>query len=288
MASKLVNIRFKSALVEVKGVRPPRVLVRWELEPTAQDLSNLKFFIFRGEADTELKQLNGTGIPHDGIYEYMDRTGMLVDQSKVYKYQVKGIEFDQDGNPVQEFVSDSVSWSGNLDIVGLYVVDEHLFLYERVSGTPAMIFRRKRDGVRCSNCWDKILKRVTDSQCLTCYGTGYIEGYYPPIDAWMHFYPNPKTAGVAQSGMMQNSVIDIEFTNYPEVRVGDVVVELKPNNFWRVDNSRFTEKNKTIMTQKLGATMINRSDIEYSLQVPDDRRKSMLDQLEHRRGIPEF
>jgi hypothetical protein len=288
MAGKLVNIRFKSTQVEVKGIKPPRVLVRWELQPTAQDLSNLKFYIYRGEADTELKALNGTGIAHDDIYEFMDRTAMLVDQTKVYKYQVKGIEFDMSGNPVQEFVSETVSWGGDLDIVGLYVVDEHLFLYEHVSGTPAMVFRRRRDGTRCTNCWDKVLKRVTDSQCITCYGTGYIGGYYPPFDAWMHFYPNPKTAGVAQTGMMQNSVSDIEFTNYPEIRVGDIIVELKPNNLWRVDNSRFTEKNKTIMTQKFGTTMINRSDIEYSLQVPDDRRTNLLDQLEKRRRISEF
>lgn len=288
MASKLVNIRFASTLAEVKGIRPGRVLIRWELEPTAQDISNLQFFIHKGETDSELRQQNAKGVKHDEAYEYLDYNVMMIDMNKNYEYQVHAVEFDDDGNKVQTFKSETFGWGGDLDITGLYVVDEHLYLYRHCVGVPFMIFRRRREGTRCPACWDKILKRVTSSNCLTCYGTGYSEGYYPAIEAWAHPYPAPKIANVAQYGEHQSTDSEIEFTNYPDIRIGDIMVELKPNIYWRVANVRFTEKNKTVMTQKMSVRQIHQSDIEYTLQIDEDRRTELLDELEERRALSEF
>jgi hypothetical protein len=48
--TQLKNIRFKSLSVMVLSIEhTSRVLVRWQLEPTAQNLRNLKFFVDRGE-----------------------------------------------------------------------------------------------------------------------------------------------------------------------------------------------------------------------------------------------
>lgn len=289
MPGSLRKIRFEEALAEVKSVEHiSRVLIRWELRRTSQDLEDLKFFIYRGESPEDLVRLNGEGIDHDELYEYMDYTGHLFNLRKTYYYRVDAVEFDGT-TEVQTFSSDIFTWDGDLDLVGTYVVEEHLFLYRYTSaGTPAFIYKKKKEGARCPECWDPILKKVTKSTCTTCRGTGFTGGYYKPIDAWMGFNPSPKISSIADWGEKQVNQTDIEFTDYPILNVGDVVLELKTHKFWKIDNVRYSEKGRVIMTQIARASAVNRSDIEYSIEAPEDRRTALLDLLEEKRKELEF
>lgn len=292
---KLKNIKFKPLSVMVlsmqHGVVPSRVLVHWELEPTAQNLSTLRFFIDRGESPEEFQQLQAMtdGVRADQIQEYVDYSANIVDLNKVYYYRVRAVEFDPTlVTPLQEFKSDVSTWDGNLDLVGLYIVEEHLFLHRYVSGVPTMIFKRRRDGQYCPECWDEILKRVTKSNCTTCFGTGKLGGFYPPYEAWMNFEPDPKVTQIAEWGQRQTSQTDIQFTNYPLLIDGDVIVELKTDRRWKVSNVRYPEKNRTIMLQIARVDAANPTDIEYRVDVSEPRRKALLDEAELREKEREF
>ena len=289
MPGNLRKIRFASALAEIKSIEHiPRVLIRWELMKTSQNLSNLKFFIYRGESPEDLTRLNGYGIDHDELYEYMDYTGSLFDLRKLYYYRVDAVEFSGSVE-VQTFSSEVFTWDGKLDLVGAYVVEEHLFLYRHTSaGTPAFIYKKKKEGARCPDCWDPILKKVTKSNCTTCRGTGFLGGYYKPIDAWMGFNPSPKVSSIADWGEKQINQTDIEFTDYPVLNIGDLVLELKTHKYWKIDNVRHTEKGRVIMTQIARASAVNRSDIEYSIEVPEERRTALLNDMEEKRKELEF
>ena len=151
-----------------------------------------------------------------------------------------------------------------------------------------MIFQKRRSGTQCPDCWDEILKRVTASNCRTCFGTGKIDGYYPPIDAWMGFEASPDQAQVADFGVRQHSQTDIMFTNYPKLRIGDVIFEVKAHRFWRIANARYPEKNRAPTLQTVRVDEIKRSDIEYALQIDEARRKALLDALEERKKETEF
>lgn len=289
MAGKLRNLKFKPISVMVLSTNPGRMLIRWELEPTAQDLRNLRFFVDRGESPTELHQLQATseGVLATEVQEFVDYTPNLLDLHKVYYYRVRAVEFS--GNtPVQTFYSEPSTFDGNLDLVALYVVEEHIFLHRWVSGVPAMIYKKKRDGQYCPECWDTVLKRVTKSNCTTCYGTGKLGGFYPPVEAWMNFEPDPKVAQVAEWGARQTSQTDIQYTNYPLLSDGDVIVELKPNKFWKVSNVRYPEKNRTLMLQIVRLDAVNSSDIEYKVEVSEDKRRELVKQLEDREKEREF
>ena len=79
MAGRLRDINFKLAEVHIMSFEPDtRLLVKWCLAPSSQNLKNLRFFIDRGESPEDLKQINGPeGIAFDAPYEYLDFTGLL-------------------------------------------------------------------------------------------------------------------------------------------------------------------------------------------------------------------
>jgi len=292
-AGILKNIRFKPLSVIVLNMQhhttPSRILIKWELEPSAQNLNNIRFFVDRGESPEEMQQLQATsdGIRASQLLEFSDYTANLLDLNKVYYYRVRAVEFIGT-TPVQTFSSETVTWDGDLDLVGLYVVEEHLFLHRWVSGVPSMIFKRRRDGQYCPECWDEVLKRVTKSSCTTCYGTGKLGGFYPPHEAWMNFEPDPKVVQVTEWGQRQSSQTDIQFTNYPLLTDGDLIVELKSNRYWKVSMVRYPEKNRTIMLQIARVDAVNPSDVEYRVEVSVSRRKAMLAEADEREKEREF
>ena len=286
---QLKNIRFRSISVMILSIEHiSRVLIRWKLEPSAQNLSNLRFYVDRGESPTALEQINGVGITATDLQEYVDYSANIKDLDKILYYRVRAVEQSPDGVALQTFTSAETTWDGDLDLIGLYVTEEHLFEMRWVDGVPAMVFKKIHDGMYCPECWDTILKRVTKSTCRTCYGTGRSGGYYPPMDAWMKFEPDPKMEQVAEWGKRQTSQTDIMFTNYPLLTPDDIIVELKPNRFWKVENVRYPEKNRTILLQMARLNAVNPSDVEYSITVPEDRRRLLVDLMESREKEREF
>lgn len=287
--TQLQNIRFKSISVVVLSIEHiSRVLIKWSLEGTGQDLKNLKFYVDRSESPNEFRQLNPVGISSSSVYEFVDETANLLDINKVLYYRVRAVEEAVDGTPLQTFTSGVTTWDGDLDLVGLYIVEEHWFALRWVYGVPVMIFKRRHDGTYCPNCFDLILKRVTKSNCTTCFGTGTMGGYYPPIESWMSFEPDPKVEGVVEWGKKQQSQTDIQFINYPLLSPEDIIVELKSNRFWKVESVRYPEKNRTIVLQMARLDAVGPSDVEYKILVPEERRKVLVAQLEEREKEREF
>lgn len=288
MAGVLKRIQFDSIAVTILSTgQIPRILIKWKLEPTSQNLSNLKFFVDRGESPTAMQQLNARPIAAKGLDEYVDYTANVTDLDKIYYFRVRAVEF-RGATPVQTFTSPSTTWDGDLDLVGLYIVEEHLFAHRWVYGVPVMIYKKRRDGVYCPECWDDVLQRVAKSNCRTCYGTGRLEGFYAPIEAWMSLEPDPKMEQVVDWGKRQQGQTDIQFTNYPLLSVDDIIVELKPNKFWKVSIVRAPEKNRTVILQLCRLDAVNPSDVEYKIPVPDDRRRVLLEESDQREKEREF
>lgn len=291
MAGVLKNLGFRPLSVIVLSTgRYPRVLVKWDLLPTAQILKDLYFFVDRGESPTELKPVSTKPIPANALREFIDYTANTLDLQKVYYYRVRAVEYSPGpgGIPVQTFTSETVTWDGKLDLVALYVVTEHLFLHQEVAGVPVMIYKQRHEGARCPECWDEETSRVTKSNCRSCKGTGFLKGYYDPFEAWMNFEPDPKAIQVAQWGKQQPNQTDIQFTNYPLLTEDDVVVELKINKMWKVVNVRTAEKNRTTMLQIARVSAVNPADAEYMIDVPEDRRRALIAELEARDDKREF
>lgn len=284
----LKNIKFKSLSVMVLTIdHTSRVLIRWQLEPTAQNLKNLRFFVDRSEG-VDFQQVNPEGITPYGLYEFVDETANLIDLNKIYYYRVRAVELGPQGQELQTFTSPHTTWDGDLDLVGIYINEEHYFKFRWVTGVPVMIYKKRHDGTLCPECWDKVLKRSTKSNCEVCYGTGRIGGYYSPFESWMEFEPDPKSEQVVDWGLKQTAQSEVMALGYPLLTPDDIIVELKPNRFWKIENVKYPEKNRTVTLQWAKVNAVYPSDVEYKIEVPEIRRRYLVDQLEAREKEREF
>lgn len=288
MSSKIKNLTFKNIDVLVLSMgKMAKVLIKWELDKTTQNLKSVFFDIYRGESVTELVKVNTVKISTDDEQEYIDNTVILNSVNKDYYYKVVAVEHFNN-TPIKSFESRIVTWQGTLDLVGMYIVEEHLFAFRYIFGTPAMLFKKKNEGVRCNNCWDTVLKRVTKSTCSVCFGTGFIGGYYKPSSHWMNFSPDPITAQVADFGTREPSQTDVEFVNYPLLQLGDIILEVNSHRFWRVVNIRNAEKTRNTVLQIARLDEVNKADIEQRIEVDHNERMRLINELTERTNEPEF
>lgn len=291
-SSRLRNIKIQNCSARILSIEyVPRVLIQWDVAETNQDLSSLTFHVLRGESPEDMEELTPAGgIPANTLYEFVDYTAKLKTLTKVYYYKIEAREH-RSNTVVQTFSCEPFTWDGDLDLTALYVVEEHLFAHKFVYGVPCFIYKKKQEGTKDDGeggNFDPVLQKNIRSNDTRTLGTPYIGGYYSPIEAWMHFDPDPEIVKVPEWGEMEERQSNIQFTNYPLLSVGDIIVELKQFRFWRIRNVKFTEKNRVITLQLARVDEINRSDVEYHLPVPEEKRQEMLEILKDRIDTPEF
>lgn len=286
-AGNLRDIRIESLIIQIlSGNDYPRVLVRWQLKETAQNLRYLKFVVFRGESPSKMEPISGE-IAHNELYEYVDTEPLLQVYQKNYFYKIVAREYSGQ-TVVQTFESKISTWDIGLDLVGTYIIEEHEFKYRYIAGAPAMVFKRKRDESSCPECWDPVLKRVTSSSCQVCYGTGKLGGFYKPIPIWMDFNPEQEATAIAEFGEKQVGQTDGELTNYPLLDAGDIILDVLPNTLYRVESIYKAEKRQVVLRQLVRLNQVNRSDIEYKIPVDEDLQRELVDQFKEIRDEVEF
>jgi hypothetical protein len=284
----LKNIQFKDLKAMVLSIQPQgRVFISWNLHPTTQDLSSLKFFVYRGESPHSLKAIS-TGTTIDDPFHFIDFTD-LIDVYRLYWYQIHAVEYDHTGAPLHTFKSEHFTWDGEQDLVGIYIVEEHEFAHRYVYGVPALIYPRKRTGIYCPECFDKVLKRVTKSRCFTCFGTGYVGGFYKPIEKWLEVMTAPADdTKIAERGDVQNPKTMIRLTNYPIVKDGDVIVEMQQDRYWKINAVTPSEKHRYPVLQICDVSEIGRTDVEQFIQVDPRVRERLVSELVFQRREREF
>jgi hypothetical protein len=72
---------------------------------------------------------------------------------------------------------------------------EYLRLKKTAAGTFGYLLKLRRHGEKCTECFDWDLQEpIAGSNCMACYGTGYLMGYYNAIGFYMDL------SGVKKSG----------------------------------------------------------------------------------------
>lgn len=287
---------------------PAKVLIRWVLKPNHSDMSDYEFYIDRGEAQdqipafqhvnidgkalrdvitsTESKNQNqvSPAIAASDFYQWVDHTAGMRNLNQDYFYRIRLRRISTQ----EEISTPPFTWTGDLDLVGLYIADEHNFLLEDAIGVPCFVYIRRRSGVQCTACFDKIQKKRTSSFCTVCYGTNWQGGFYAPIDTFVDLSPNPKNTSIAEWGEMPQNQTDMLMSNYPEVSPGDLIRELRTNRLWRVMQSQQTEKRRVPMLQFVRVVEVNASDIEYQIGYDVSLALKKIEELDRIRAMREF
>lgn len=287
-----------------------RVLIRWELKPTKISLSDFEFYIDRSEAPDQvvgaqdkdidgrlhvgaagpasvsatMTQINKIGISALDFYEYVDYTPILknLHQSVYYRIRCRKISTGE------EIETPSFTWKGSLDLLGLYVVDEHEFMLKDVTGEPCLIYVRRRRGIPCTKCFDPVQKKRTISNCKVCYGTNWEGGFYPPISTYANVSAAPKVTQITDWGEVQPGQTDMLYTNYPLLKTGDLIREVVENRLWRVVYVKEIEKRVTPMLQIVRLQEVNLGDVEYSYPLDENLVRQLTAEFEDIQRLREF
>lgn len=310
IAKQTFPLRFK--LIDIIPVSKDlgRVLIRWELVPTTLDLSDFEFYIDRGEAQDQIPAFQHVTIdgkpwvsshpsettdsvnslqiggPISGIdfYQFMDQTPLLRNLWKMYFYRIRIRRISTQ----EEVGSAPITWLGDQDLEGLYVIDEHNFLLEDTIGTPCLAFPRRRGGVLCDKCFDRIQNKRISSHCEWCYGTNWQGGFHKPIDLFVDFSPEVENTVIRDWGETQPTESDILLANFPLLQNGDFILEMRQGRRWRVTRCRHTEKRRVPMLQFVRVVEINPGDVEYKFPVDQEFIATKVREFEEYKKRREF
>jgi hypothetical protein len=140
-------------------------------------------------------------------------------------------------------------------------------IYKNLNGIPLAVMKRRRWGIRCTECWDPVTKEVTREHCPACYGTSFLGGYWAPVQI-----RGRKDAAAVQTRLEAHGEVDIkleEFTtlDYPLLEYKDVIVDLHRNDRYEVQRVVPAEINTVVVHQVVTASLLGRNSVEYSFLV---------------------
>lgn len=99
----------------------------------------------------------------------------------------------------------------------------------KYAGQHGYLMKRRRWGTPCPDCTDWDTGEVKDGHCTTCYGTGFVGGYFQPV----HYWVSPSEAGVGRrtttqaegQGVIEDRVRRVRGINCPWLDTGDLWIE---------------------------------------------------------------
>lgn len=136
----------------------------------------------------------------------------------------------------------------------------------RLNGTPAALLKRKRWGTRC-RCVDKQTREPTLSSCKTCWGTGFVGGYWDPVITNVRRSIPQGGTSVMPEGRNEGSSVRIAFGNTPGLDQGDVFVFFNDGRRYLVDQASSTEFQLGTIHQYATCVELPRLSILYSMVV---------------------
>jgi hypothetical protein len=277
------EISFDKISVLVMGLSPNKILIEWTYKPTTIPLSYYEIQIQRSlNAQNEFKIIYKQG--GDVTQEYYDYEPLLHNEHRRYYYRLIARNIKTD----KKIYSEVTTWDEEPDLKMQEIIRLLDYLLEERTGYPSFIFQEKTGGIKCPHCVDQATGRLVYPNCTFCKGTGRLGGFSNPILTWIDYSPNPKIVQFAEWGETQPSERNILIGNFPVIKPRDVIIEAKNRNAWRVVNVTFVAPEQVIIQQMARIALINRSDIEYSFELPELERKTALLKLIERRKLPEW
>lgn len=231
----------------------------WSFRPTNRDLSDVGVDVFRSFSPEEDFEKVGS-VKYPQTY-FVDEEVNLRDFWREAYYRISAVI---DGRTIEK---EPVGLYSSSPPVAKQIVKE-IDLTMRFGGHPMFVYMRRK-GVRCPDCWDTVLKKVTSSSCPTCFATGYLGGFHTPILTCIHVTSETKTnqPDVTQRESAQTRM---KMSRFPEVRPRDVFIEANAGKVWRIVSIEPVRMHGFLIHQGLVVTRLETSEIEHSLPVPED------------------
>lgn len=135
----------------------------------------------------------------------------------------------------------------------------------KFNSIPLVILKRKHWGLRCKKCFDQLTKKVTNSRCDTCYGTGFEGGYFDPVQVEGRVSVKSVQTQITEQDKVEVDRKTLTMLDYPIIESDDIVCELHSNKRSIVVNCTRTELRTVPVHQRAVISELSTDSIEYRL-----------------------
>lgn len=251
----------------VRSLSLDRLDLFWEIgrvpgpkrDTDQHEIYNYQFYVLRA-GDSPLGPYEEVGGPFLDTYHFRDVRVSLLHKWRQYHYKLKVV--DRRTGETKEF-GPATSSASAPDLIALEIMNQEDVLFREFVGRRCWLFPARTFGPACS-CFDVTLNRVTRSNHLPCFGTGFMGGYMSPIEVFVQIDPSAKSTQATSLQEVQQSDSVARMISFPPVNPGDILVEVE-NRRWRVLSVSLTQRLRATVRQELRIHEIPRGDIEYTL-----------------------
>lgn len=135
-------------------------------------------------------------------------------------------------------------------------------------GTLVKILKKRTEQGEQCDCFDPVLGRTTDDDCLLCHGTGIKTsgGYYDPIEVRAAINTRPKQNQITPFGLWQDNDALMDIMNYPVLAPDDIVID-QQNKRYKIKQISAYDKAQSLISQRCVITLQDVSNPIYDVVI---------------------
>ena len=213
--------------------------IEWTLHPNLRDPGPYTFQLQAGRTGlSAADDWEAVGLPAVDTFYLLDDAQRVYGKTNWTHYRVCL------STPLETYFSPPVPADG--DLVGKdrrewrVIVKTWQKLLQLDRGQDGYLLKRRLFGEPCpEDCVDFQTGEVTDPQCETCYGTGFLQGYYEPLSCvyaalGRRVSHNERDGGQARGTIDDHLRVQADMIAVPQVFENDVWVDKSTDRRWFV------------------------------------------------------
>lgn len=153
--------------------------VEWELHPEFADATPYTYQLQVGYTGlTTSDDWADVGLPAVDAYFLVDDSQFVYGKSQRTHYRIKLT------TSVDTYYSAPANCLGDLSFrdwrLCRSIMRAERVRFRELAGQQGYLLKRRIDGTKCTACRDYQTDEVVNAQCESCYGTGWVSGYFDP------------------------------------------------------------------------------------------------------------
>ena len=146
---------------------------------------------------------------------------------------------------------------------------KHLSLNYEHSGVQVLFYKKRTVGMKCPYCTDVSTGKRLISNCIHCFGTGFIGGYLPPVMLHVLIGRPREYKGQSQIGQIETDAVQIHIPGWVEPFPGDVI-RTPDNTMYEITNKRNTITfQQGVIKYAVLAVEVEPHSAVYNLSIPE-------------------
>lgn len=169
--------------ITVNTALPVGQFISWEMIRTFKGTPPYNFYVDTAPTGSEdWTTLNKVAVVNDCMYYDPNKYNysMGIDQ----EYRIRMVDGNGDvfySNPFHPLGN----WNNRDFLLAKELMRKEYLLQIKKTGIQGTLLKRRQWGTVCPLCLDFDTNEVTDNRCPSCFGTGFLGGYFKGIELWV-------------------------------------------------------------------------------------------------------